>query len=50
LPSSGTTYTVCKAGSPTCDYDVVQDALDVSSDNDIVEINDGAVYEEDLKN
>jgi parallel beta-helix repeat protein len=48
LPSSGTTYTVCKAGSPTCDYDVVQDALDVSSDNDIVEINDGAVYEEDL--
>jgi hypothetical protein len=35
------TYTVCSAGWPTCDYDVIQDAVDAAVDGDTIKIAEG---------
>ena len=29
-------WTVCKAGPPTCDFDIIQDAIDAASDGDTI--------------
>ncbi|MHC4799398.1 MAG: right-handed parallel beta-helix repeat-containing protein [Planctomycetota bacterium] len=34
-------YTVCPAGPPTCDYNVIQDAVDAASDGDVIKIATG---------
>jgi hypothetical protein len=34
-------YTVCPAGPPTCDYSVVQDAVDAARDGDLIKVATG---------
>jgi len=45
LASPGVAYaddiTVCKAGPPTCDYAVIQDAVDVASRGDVIKVATG---------
>jgi len=34
-------YTVCPAGPPTCDYSIIQDAVDAASDGDVIKVAEG---------
>ncbi|TET82114.1 MAG: hypothetical protein E3J37_07905 [Anaerolineales bacterium] len=34
-------YTVCPAGPPTCDYSVIQDAVDAAGDGDVIKVATG---------
>ena len=34
-------YTVCEAGSPTCDYDSIQIAVDAAGDGDVIKVAEG---------
>lgn len=39
--AAGNTHTVCPAGPPTCDYSVIQDAVDAAVDGDLIKIAQG---------
>ena len=38
-------FTVCPAGPPTCDYSIIQDAVDAAGDGDVIKIAVGAYTE-----
>ena len=42
LQTHAASYTVCEAGSPTCDYDSIQSALDAASDWDEIKVAAGS--------
>jgi len=40
--SRAASYTVCPAGPPTCDYAIIQDAVDAAGEGDIIKVATGA--------
>ena len=38
LVARAASYTVCPAGPPTCDYSIIQDAVDAASDGEVIKI------------
>ena len=41
LVARAASYTVCPAGPPTCDYSVIQDAVDAAGDGDVIKVATG---------
>lgn len=41
VPARAASYTVCPAGPPTCDYSVIQDAVDAAGDGDEIKVATG---------
>ena len=38
LKAHAASFTVCPAGQPTCDYSVIQDAVDAAGDGDVIKV------------